>query len=71
MPSSRKVVRTKKKPSKLPHVDPQALAEGQGVRPIDDPEEFRKGAEGIWPPDESAAEFVKWLKDIRSEGSSA
>jgi hypothetical protein len=41
------------------------LAEEQGVSPFD----FDRGREDFWPEEESADDFLTWLRSVRDEGS--
>lgn len=41
------------------------LAEEQGVSPFD----FDRGGGDFWPEEESADDFLTWLRSVRDEGS--
>jgi hypothetical protein len=40
------------------------LAKEQGVKPFD----FDKAGGDFWPEDESADDFLAWLRSVRTEG---
>jgi hypothetical protein len=55
-----------KKPSRsLAHIDPEALAAQQGIKPVHDPMELRGD---FWPENESTDDFIAWLRKLRREG---
>lgn len=43
----------------------EALAAEQGVSAVDNPEQLRGD---FWPRDESADDFLAWLRNLRHEG---
>jgi len=58
--------RPKMPASSLPHIDPEAVAAQQGVKPIDIPEELYAD---FWPTEETADRFVQAVRQWRREGN--
>jgi len=57
----------RQKPARsLAHIDPDALAAQQGVKPIDNPEELYAD---FWPEQETADDFVQAVRQWRRQGS--
>ncbi|HWG41742.1 MAG TPA: hypothetical protein VN688_03080 [Gemmataceae bacterium] len=50
------------------HKSSDELAAEQGVQPIEDFEAFLDEIGDVWPEEESADEFIAWLRKLRREG---
>ena len=49
----------------LAHINPDVVAEQQGVKPIDNPEELFAD---FWPKEETAAQFIHSVREWRRQG---
>jgi hypothetical protein len=54
----------KKTPKARPSIDPNDVAEQQGIKPVKSLAELRGD---FWPEDESTEDFLKWLRELRQE----
>ncbi len=48
--------------------DCRTLAAEQGVKPVEDFDQFLDEMSGVWPADENLDDFLDWLREQRREG---
>jgi len=71
-PIPKKAVRTAKRQttdrSRGAPKDWQTLAVEQGVKPVEDFDQFLREVGGVWPEAENLDDFLAWLRELRREG---
>jgi hypothetical protein len=66
--ASQTAKRQTRKPFREAPQDWQTLAAEQGVKPVEDFDQFLEEVGHVWPEEENLDDFLAWLRELRREG---